>query len=95
MTRWEWLVIFAMLAIACIAAFDHLEGTLLGTWLAGNALPELDRDADNRVFYAIPLLALVIWWASRMFPNAHDFLRTGAFVLVGAGILYALYRMLA
>ena len=95
MSRWDWLVIFAMLAIACVAALGHLDGTLLGKWLAGEPLPELTRDADNRVFYAIPLLALLIWWASRLFPNAHDFLRTGAFVLIGVGILYALYLTLA
>ncbi len=95
MSRWEWLVIAAMLAIACVAAFGHLDGTLLGTWLAGQPLPDLKQDADSRVFYAIPLLALLIWWGSRMFPGAHDFLRTGAFVLVGIGVLYALYLMLA
>ena len=95
MSRWEWLVVFAMLAIACVIAAGHLDGTLLGKWLAGEPLPELTRNADNRVFYAIPLLALLIWWASRLFPNAHDFLRTGAFVLIGVGILYALYLTLA
>jgi hypothetical protein len=95
MSRWEWLVVIAMLAIALAVAFGHLDGTLLGKWLAGEPLPELRRDADNRVFYAIPLLALLIWWASRMFPNARDFLRTGAFALIGVGILYALYLMVA
>ena len=95
MSRWEWLVVIAMLAIAFAVAFGHLDGTLLGKWLAGEPLPELQRDADNRVFYAIPLLALLIWWASRMFPNAHDFLRTGAFVLLGIGVLYALYLLVA
>jgi hypothetical protein len=95
MSRWEWLVVLAMLAIAFAVAFGHLDGTLLGKWLAGEPLPELPRDADNRVFYAIPLIALLIWWASRMFPSAHDFLRTGAFVLIGIGILYALYLLAA
>jgi len=95
MSRWEWLVVIAMLTIAFAVALGHLDGTLLGKWLAGEPLPELPRNADNRVFYAIPLLALLIWWASRMFPNAHDFLRTGAFVLIGVGILYALFLLVA
>ncbi len=51
------------------------------------------RDVDDRVFYAIPLLALLIWWGSQMVPNARDFLRTGAVVLLGMGVLYALYRL--
>jgi hypothetical protein len=95
MSRWEWLVIAAMLAIACAVAFGHLDGTLLGKWLAGEPLPEVSRNADNRLFYAIPLLAMLIWWSSRLFPDARDFLRTGAFVLLGGGVLYALYLMLA
>ncbi len=94
MSRWEWLIVAAMLAIATAVAVGHLDGSLLGKWLAGEPLPELSRNADNRVFYAIPLVALLIWWASRLFPNARDFLRTGAYVLIGGGILYALYLMI-
>ncbi|HUA52540.1 MAG TPA: hypothetical protein VMB81_10265 [Candidatus Sulfotelmatobacter sp.] len=95
MSRWEWLVVAAMLVIALAVASSHLGGSWLGAWLAGEQLPELARDADNRVFYAIPLLALLIWWASRLFPNAREFLTTGAFVLIGIGILYALYLLVS
>ena len=80
-----------MLAIAFAVASGHLGGTWLGAWLAGEDLPALARDPSNRVFYAIPLLALLVWWASRLVPNAREFLTTGAFVLIGVGVLYALY----
>ena len=93
MSRWEWLVILAMLLIASAVAVSQLDGSALGKWLAGEALPAVGRDVDDRVFYAIPLLALLIWWGSQMVPNARDFLRTGAFVLLGMGVLYALYRL--
>jgi len=95
MNRWEWLVVGAMLVIAFAVASSHLGGSWLGAWLGGESLPAMTLSADNRVFYAIPLLALLIWWASRMFPNAREFLTTGAFVLIGVGMLYALYRYLS
>ena len=95
MSRWEWLVVGVMLAIAVAVASSHLGGSWLGAWLAGESLPAMARGADNRVFYAIPLLALLIWWASRLFPNAREFLTTGAFVLIGVGMLYALYLYLS
>jgi hypothetical protein len=95
MSRFEWLIVIALLAIASAVTLSHIEGTQLGQWLSGEALPAVQSDADNRVFYAIPLLALLIWWASRWFPDKHDFLRTGAFVLIGVGILYALYLLVA
>jgi hypothetical protein len=95
MSRIEWLIVIALLAIASIVTLSHLEGTQLGRWLSGESLPALQDNADDRVFYAIPLLALLIWWASRHFPDKRDFLRTGAFVMIGAGILYALYLLVA
>jgi hypothetical protein len=95
MSRWEWLVVAAMLAIAFAVAFSHLDGTLLGKWLAGEPLPEMQRNADDRMFYAIFPLALLVWWASSMFPGARDFLRTGAWILLGAGVAYALYQLVA
>jgi hypothetical protein len=95
MSRFEWLIVIALLAIASAVTLGHLEGTALGRWLAGAPLPDATYRADDRVFYAIPLLALLIWYASRRFPGAHDFLRTGAFVLIGVGILYALYLLVA
>jgi len=69
--------------------------TYLADHPPSDMLPEVQGDADNRVFYAIPLLALLIWWASRWFPDKREFLRTGAFVLIGVGILYALYLLVA
>jgi hypothetical protein len=95
MSRIEWLIVIALLAIASAVTLSHLDGTVLGRWLSGAPLPDTPTVADDRVFYAIPLLALLIWWASRLFPGAHDFLRTGAFVLIGVGILYALYLYVA
>jgi hypothetical protein len=95
MSRWEWLVVIAMLVIASAVTLGNLDGTTLGKWLSGESLPELARDADNSLFYALPLLALLAWWSSQLFPGARDFLRTGAFVLIGLGVLYALYRMVA
>jgi len=95
MSRLEWLVIGAMLVIAFAVTATHLDGTLLGKWLSGDKLPEMQRTADDRVFYAIPLLALLIWWSAAWFPNARDFLRTGAWILIGGGLLYALYTWVA
>jgi len=95
MSRFEWLIVIALLAIASAATLSHLEGTQLGQWLWGEPLAEIQRDADDRLFYAIPLLALLIWWTSRRFPSQRDFLRVGAFVLIGGGILYALYLLAA
>ena len=95
MSRFEWLIVIAMIAIASAVTLGHLEGTRLGAWLAGEQLPTFAVNADDRVFYAIPLLALLIWWGSQLFPGKHDFLRTGAFVLVGVGIAYALFRLVA
>ena len=95
MSRWEWLVIVAMLVIAGAAAIGHLDGTALGRWLAGEALPDMRVDVDDRVFYAIPLLALLIWWGSQLIPDARQFLRTGAVVLLAVGVLYALWRMVS
>jgi hypothetical protein len=95
MSRFEWLVIIAMLVIAGAVTLGHLEGTQLGRWLSGEPLAAYGVRADDRVFYAIPLLAMLIWVASRMFPDKRDFLRTGAIVLLGGGILYALYLMAA
>ncbi|MEJ0069182.1 MAG: hypothetical protein WDO24_11175 [Pseudomonadota bacterium] len=73
MSRFEWLIVIALLAIASAVTLSHLDGTALGRWLSGAPLPDTAYVADDRVFYAIPLLALLIWWASRLFPNAHDF----------------------
>jgi hypothetical protein len=95
MSRFEWLIVIALLAIASAATLSHLEGTQLGRWFSGEPLAAIERDADDRLFYAIPLLALLIWWSSRRFPNQRDFLRVGAFVLIGGGILYALYLLVA
>ncbi|MBV8165146.1 MAG: hypothetical protein JO021_00045 [Alphaproteobacteria bacterium] len=94
MSRWEWVVIAVMLAIAFAVALTHLDGTLLGRFFAGEPLPELQRSADDRFLYAIFPCALLIWWAAAMFPNRRDFLRTGAYILVAAGIAYALYQYL-
>jgi len=94
MSRFEWLIVIAMLAIASAVTLGHLDGTPLGRWLSGEPLPALEARADDRVFYAIPVLALLIWWSSRLFPDKRDFLRTGAYVLVGVGVLYALYLMI-
>lgn len=95
MSRLEWLIVIALLAIASAVTLEHLEGTRLGAFLSGEALPMRPIEADNRVFYAIPLLALLIWWSSQLFPGRRDFLRTGAFVLIGVGIAYALYQLVA
>jgi hypothetical protein len=95
MSRLEWVVVAVMLAIAFAVTFSHLDGSLLGKWLAGEPLPEMKQAADDRVFYAIPLLALLIWWGSQMFPGAREFLRTGAWVVLGIGLLYALYTLVA
>ena len=95
MSRWEWLVVAAMLAIAFAVAFSHLDGTLLGQWLSGQPLPEMQRNADDRFLYAIFPLALLVWWASSWFPNQRDFLRIGVWVLLGAGVAYALYQLVA
>ncbi len=95
MSRFEWLIVIALLAIASAVTLSHLDGTQVGRWFSGEALPDVQGDADSRVFYAIPLLALLIWWASRWFPDKREFLRTGAFVLIGVGILYALYLLVA
>jgi hypothetical protein len=95
MSRLEWLIVIALLAIASAVTLGHLEGTRLGAFLSGEALPTTPIEADNRVFYAIPLLALLVWWGARLFPGQRDFLRTGAFVLIGIGIAYALYQLVA
>jgi hypothetical protein len=95
MSRFEWLIVIALLAIASVVTLSHLEGTQLGRWLSGEPLPAIEGSDDSRLFYAIPLLALLIWWASRWFPDKRDFLRTGAYLLIGAGILYALYLLVA
>jgi hypothetical protein len=95
MSRFEWLIVIAMLAIAGAVTLAHLDGTQLGRWLSGQPLPDVGVRTDDRLFYAIPLLALLIWWGSRWFPDKREFLRTGAFVLLGGGILYALYMLVA
>jgi hypothetical protein len=96
MTRLEWAVIIALLLIASIVTFSHLDGTMMGKFLAGEPLPELKRQgatADSQLFYAVPLVALLLWWASRMFPARREFLRTGALVLLGVAVVYALYLL--
>jgi hypothetical protein len=95
MSRWEWVVIGAMLAIAAAVTLSHLDGTVLGRFLAGEPLPEIQRNADDRFLYALFPLALLIWWGSSMFPNQRDFLRTGAWILLGAGVAYGFYQYLS
>ena len=94
MSRLEWVVIAAMLAIAAAVTVTHLDGTLLGRFLAGEPLPEVQRNADDRFLYAIFPLALLIWWGSSMFPNQRDFLRTGAWILLGVGVAYGFWQYL-
>jgi hypothetical protein len=55
----------------------------------------MPRSADDRFIYAIFPLALLVWWASSWFPNQRDFLRTGVWILLGAGVAYALYQLVA
>jgi hypothetical protein len=93
MSRLEWLIVAAMMAIAFAVTFTHLDGTVLGRWLSGQPLPEMQQSADDRWFYAIFPLALLIWWSAAWFPNARDFLRTGAWVVLGAGVLMALWQL--
>jgi hypothetical protein len=95
MSRWEWLVVAVMLAIAFTVALTHRDGTLLGKFLAGEPLPEIKGSADDRFLYAVFPLAMLIWWAAGWFPNQRDFLRTGAWVVLGAGLAYALYQLAA
>lgn len=93
MSRFEWVIVLAMLLIAFAVTLTNLDGTLLGKWLSGEPLPEMKSFGNDRLFYAIALVSLLIWWGSRLFPNQRDFLRTGAFVLLGVGVLYALYLL--
>jgi hypothetical protein len=95
MSRLEWLVVAAMLVIAFAVAVTHLDGTLLGKFLAGEPLPEMTGNADDRFLYAVFPLAVLIWWAAAWFPDQRDFLRTGAWVVLAAGLAYALYQLVA
>lgn len=95
MSRLEWLVVAVMLAIAFAVSMNQLDGSMLGKWLSGQPLPETQATADDRIFYAIPLVALLVWWGAAWFPQARDFLRTGAWVVLAAGLLYALYTWVA
>ena len=97
MGRSEWILIGVMLAIAFAAMLSGgaLDGTPLGMLLSGQPLPErAPMDGTMQIMSAILVLASLVFLLSQMLPSYRDFLRTGTIVLIGAGVLYAVFDSL-
>ncbi len=93
MGRMEWAIVLALLAVALLVMISGggLDRTVLGAWLNGEPLPPMAAmRGPSAVVAAMGLLALLVWWASRLFPGQQSFLRTGAVVLLVGGVVYAL-----